>query len=167
MAARRIGGGGRQLEVPGSPRIPRLHEGPGRQAVAHDRARHPRGVPDPHQGPGPGVDIPGEPGGNGVTSASEDDVPATDLTEQLTSGTWAGDWVLDPNRSSLRFRSTSMWGLVRVTGQFSNLRGTGSLGYDGLATGTLESDASSTCTGNQTRRKHLPSADFLHESAHP
>jgi polyisoprenoid-binding protein YceI len=102
-----------------------------------------------------------------VTVAPGADVPAADSTEHLTSGAWAGDWVLDPNRSSVQFRSTSMWGLVKVAGQFSNLRGAGSLGSDGAATGTLEIDASSLDTGNKRRDKHLRSDDFFHVATHP
>jgi polyisoprenoid-binding protein YceI len=83
------------------------------------------------------------------------------------SGTWVGDWVLDPNRSSVRFRSTSMWGLVKVAGQFSNLRGEGSLGNDGVAAGTLAIDVSSVDTGNKQRDKHLRSDDFFDAATHP
>jgi polyisoprenoid-binding protein YceI len=103
-----------------------------------------------------------------VASGDEGPQAATaDPTDHLTSGTWAGDWVLDPSRSSLHFRSTSLWGLVKVKGQFSNVRGEGSLGRDGTATGRLEIDASSVDTGNSKRDKHLRSDDFFHTSTHP
>jgi polyisoprenoid-binding protein YceI len=91
----------------------------------------------------------------------------TDATDHLTNGTWAGDWILDPDRSAVHFRSTSMWGLVGVTGQFSTLRGHGSLGRDGTGTGTLSIDASSVDTGNKRRDKHLRSDHFFHAAAHP
>lgn len=89
------------------------------------------------------------------------------MTDHLTSGAWAEDWVLDPGRSSVRFRSASMWGLVKVTGQFANLRGEGSLGRDGGATGTLVIEVSSIDTGNKRRDKHLRSDDFFHAATHP
>jgi polyisoprenoid-binding protein YceI len=99
--------------------------------------------------------------------ASGGEGSATDPIDHLTSGTWAGDWVVDPSRSSLRFRSTSLWGLIKVKGQFSSLRGAGSLGQDGTATGRLEIDASSIDTGNKKRDTHLRSDDFFHTSTHP
>jgi polyisoprenoid-binding protein YceI len=102
-----------------------------------------------------------------VTVAPRPDVPAADPTDHLGSGAWVGDWVLDPNGSSVQFRSTSMWGLVKVAGTFSALRGAGSLGRDGAATGILEIDASSVNTGNKRRDKHLRSDDFLHAASHP
>jgi polyisoprenoid-binding protein YceI len=92
---------------------------------------------------------------------------AADPTDHLTSGTWAGDWVVDPSRSSVRFRSTSFWGLARVKGRFSSLRGEGSLRPDGTAGGTLVIDASSVDTGNRKRDDHLRSDDFLQATTHP
>ncbi|MEY2570308.1 MAG: hypothetical protein QOE63_658, partial [Acidimicrobiaceae bacterium] len=68
---------------------------------------------------------------------------------------------------SVHFRSASMWGLVKVAGQFSSVRGEGSLGPDGTATGTLAIDASSVDTGNKRRDKHLRSDDFFHAASHP
>ncbi|MEY2425672.1 MAG: hypothetical protein QOI61_1244 [Actinomycetota bacterium] len=91
----------------------------------------------------------------------------TESTEQLDSGAWAGDWILDHARSFVRFRSASMWGLVKVTGKFSTLRGEGSLDRDGTATGWLELDAWSVDTGNPRRDKHLRSDAFLNALTHP
>jgi polyisoprenoid-binding protein YceI len=59
-----------------------------------------------------------------------------------------------------------MWGLVKVTGQFSELSGEGSLGSDGAATGTLEIQVSSVDTGNKRRDKHLRSDDFFRAATH-
>jgi hypothetical protein len=53
-----------------------------------------------------------------VTVGPEAKVPIANPTDHLISGAWVGDWVLDPNRSAVRFRSTSAWGLVKVTGRF-------------------------------------------------
>jgi polyisoprenoid-binding protein YceI len=102
-----------------------------------------------------------------VTAAPGAKVPAADPTDHLSSGAWVGEWVLDPNRSSVRFRSTSAWGLVKVTGRFSTLRGHGSLDNDGAATGTLEIDVSSLDTGIKRRDKHLRSDDFFRAETHP
>jgi polyisoprenoid-binding protein YceI len=92
---------------------------------------------------------------------------APDPTDHLTSGTWAGNWILDPSRSSLNFVSSGLWGLVKVKGQFSTVRGEGSVAQDGSATGKLEIDASSVDTGKEKRDKHLRSDDFFGTSTHP
>jgi polyisoprenoid-binding protein YceI len=80
---------------------------------------------------------------------------------------WADDWIVDPERSHVRFRSASMWGLVKVTGTFSALRGEGSLDRDGMATGRLEIEAWSVDTRNQKRDKHLRSPSFLSALTYP
>lgn len=97
----------------------------------------------------------------------EGPAPGEDPTTHLTSGVWEGQWALDPSRSSVGFRSTSFWGLVKVKGQFSTLRGEGSLGADGSGTGRLVIDASSVNTGNKKRDDHLRSKDFFDAAAHP
>jgi polyisoprenoid-binding protein YceI len=102
-----------------------------------------------------------------MSVAPGDEAAAPDPSDHLTSGTWAGDWVLDPGRSALNFVSSSLWGLVKVKGQFSNVHGEGSLAPDGTATGKLEIDASSVDTGNKRRDNHLRSDDFFHASTHP
>jgi polyisoprenoid-binding protein YceI len=79
----------------------------------------------------------------------------------------ADEWIVDPERSIVRFRSTSMWGLVKVAGTFSVLRGDGSLDRDGTATGRLEIETWSVDTGNQKRDKHLRSPSFLNALTYP
>jgi polyisoprenoid-binding protein YceI len=85
----------------------------------------------------------------------------------LTTGTWIGHWVLDPERSSVRLRAASMGGLVKATGRFAELRGEGTWDDDGTATGTLVIDAASLDTGNKRRDKHLRSNDFFDVATHP
>ena len=94
--------------------------------------------------------------------------PSTaDPTDHRSDGDWAGDWVLDPDESSVRFGSTSVWGLVKVTGRFTTLRGAGSLDRAGTATGTLVIDGSSVDTGNKRRDTHLRSDHFFDTATHP
>jgi polyisoprenoid-binding protein YceI len=85
----------------------------------------------------------------------------------LDSGELAGRWVLDGQQSSLKFQSTSLWGLVKVRGSFATVRGEGEVGPDGATTGRLVADVASVDTGNKKRDTHLRSADFFDASTHP
>ena len=46
--------------------------------------------------------------------------PVQDL---LTAGAVAGEWILDPRKSSIRLRSRSMWGMAPVNGIFREVSG--------------------------------------------
>ncbi len=59
------------------------------------------------------------------------------LQALLRGGTLAGEWVLDPHKSSIRLKSRSMWGLAPVTGVFREITGTGAVAADGTASGTI------------------------------
>ena len=83
------------------------------------------------------------------------------LLALLEEGTLAGDWVLDPRRSSIRLKSRSVWGLVPVNGVFREVSGNGTISRDGRASGTLTVAAASIDTGNTQRDTHLRSADFF------
>jgi len=80
---------------------------------------------------------------------------------------FAGDWVLDGAQSAVTFRSSSLWGLVKVSGRFTDLRGEGSFGADGTVRGRLVMKAESVRTGMKQRDKHLRSADFFDVAKHP
>jgi polyisoprenoid-binding protein YceI len=88
------------------------------------------------------------------------------LQAQLADGTLAGEWVLDPGRSSVRLKSKVM-GLIRVNGVFREVTGSGSVRPDGAVRGTLTVAAASIDTKNARRDKHLRSADFLDSGSHP
>ncbi len=83
------------------------------------------------------------------------------------SSVGGGHWVLDGERSSVTFRSTSLWGLIRVKGRFTAARGEAQAALDGAASGQLVVDAASVETGNKKRDTHLRSADFFDVAAHP
>jgi polyisoprenoid-binding protein YceI len=80
---------------------------------------------------------------------------------------FAGDWVLDGARSSISFRSSSLWGLVKVKGTFTGLRGEAHIDPTGEVRGQLVVDASSVETGNKKRDNHLRSDDFFAVDKHP
>ena len=79
----------------------------------------------------------------------------------LKSGTLAGSWTLDPDASSVRLKSRTMWGLVPINGVFRTLRGGGIVSPDGNASGSLTVAAASIDTKNARRDRHLRSADFF------
>lgn len=58
------------------------------------------------------------------------------LQALLEDGALAGEWVLDPRRSSIRLKSKVM-GLVRVNGVFREVSGHGTVSADGEVSGAL------------------------------
>jgi polyisoprenoid-binding protein YceI len=79
----------------------------------------------------------------------------------------AGEWRLDGAHSTVEFRSTAMWGLLKVKGKFTSVRGDGHVESDGTVHGKLEIDAASVDTGNKKRDTHLRSNDFFDGARHP
>ena len=84
----------------------------------------------------------------------------------LTDGALAGEWVLDPRKSSIRLKSKVM-GLVPVNGVFREVSGSGTVSPDGEVSGTLTVAAASIDTKNTRRDTHLRSADFFDSGNHP
>jgi polyisoprenoid-binding protein YceI len=89
------------------------------------------------------------------------------LQARLTDGTLAGEWVLDPRKSSIRLKNTSLWGLVRVTGVFREVSGKGTISPDGAVSGTITVAAASIDTRNTRHDTHLRSADFFDSGNNP
>lgn len=89
---------------------------------------------------------------------------APDMANLLST---AGTWELDSERSSVAFRSTSLWGLVKVKGKFTGLSGGGRIGTDGSLSGELTIDATSVGTGNKKRDSDLRSDNFFKTASHP
>ena len=85
--------------------------------------------------------------------------------QALLDGT--GKWQLVPARSSVRFKNKTFWGLATVTGEFTDVRGTGEVFANGAALGGLIIRASSLTTGIRKRDEHLRSADFFDVELHP
>jgi len=63
------------------------------------------------------------------TSSGQMTAPA--LQTLLRDGALAGEWVLDPRRSSVRLKNRSMAGLARVNGVFRQISGSGTISADG------------------------------------
>jgi polyisoprenoid-binding protein YceI len=89
------------------------------------------------------------------------------LQALLKDGALAGEWVLDPPRSSVRLKSRSMWGLAPVSGIFREVSGSGTVSPDGEVSGTVTVAAASIDTRNPRRDAHLRSADFFDSGNNP
>ena len=88
------------------------------------------------------------------------------LQALLKDGALAGDWVLDPGKSSIGLK-TKIMGLIPVNGVFRGVSGNGTVSADGEASGTLTVAAASIDTKNTRRDTHLGSADFFDSGNHP
>jgi polyisoprenoid-binding protein YceI len=99
--------------------------------------------------------------------ASSGQMTAPTLQALLQDRALAGEWVLDPGRSSVRLKNRSMAGLARVNGVFRQVSGSGTISADGAVSGTLEVAAASVDTSNTRRDTHLRSADFFDTGNHP
>jgi polyisoprenoid-binding protein YceI len=94
-------------------------------------------------------------------------ITAQPVQALLMEGALAGEWVLDPRRSSIRLKGRSMWGLAPVNGVFSEVSGNGTVSADGEVSGTVRVAAASIDTRNARRDAHLRSADFFDSGNHP
>ena len=99
--------------------------------------------------------------------ASSGQMTAPPLQALLKDGALAGQWVLDPRKSSIRLRSRTIAGLIPVNGVFREVRGTGAVSADGKVSGTLTVAAASVDTKNTRRDTHLRSADFFDSASYP
>ena len=92
---------------------------------------------------------------------------STALQTQLASGTLAGNWVLDPDRSTARLRARHMWGLAPVNGHFRALSGGGTVSPSGEVTGRFVIATASVDTKNAKRDEHLRGTDFFLSQKYP
>ena len=92
---------------------------------------------------------------------------APPLQALLEDRALAGEWVLDPGRSSVRLTNRSVWGLVRANGVFREISGAGTVAAGGEVSGTVTVAAASIDTRNARRDTHLRSPDFFDSGNHP
>ena len=76
-----------------------------------------------------------------------------------------GRWRIDPTRSSVEFRTPTLWGLATVRGRFETYEGTLDLQQDPAIELTIEAASLNTKLG--FRDKHLRSEDFFDVANHP
>ena len=93
--------------------------------------------------------------------APSEQLTALALQELLKDAALAGEWILDPSRSTVSLKSRSMWGLARVNGVFRQVTGNGEV------SGAITMAAASIDTKNTRRDTHLRSADFFHSDNYP
>jgi polyisoprenoid-binding protein YceI len=89
------------------------------------------------------------------------------LNARLADGSLAGNWTLDPARSTATLKSRSMWGLVPVKGAFRKMEGAGTVSPAGEVTGRIAVAADSLDTKVAKRDTHLRSPDFFHAEKYP
>ncbi|GAA3923883.1 YceI family protein [Actinoplanes auranticolor] len=77
-----------------------------------------------------------------------------------------GAWALDPRRTTIQFRTTSMW-FRTVNGTLHAPEGAGTVDDNGRITGRLVIDSRSIDTKSQMRDGHLRNADFFDVQRHP
>jgi len=78
----------------------------------------------------------------------------------------AGNWTLDPARSTVRFRTKALW-VASVNGAFQVTDGSGTVDASGRVSGRLTIDAGSIDTKNKRRDEHLRDDDFLGIGTYP
>jgi polyisoprenoid-binding protein YceI len=104
--------------------------------------------------------------GRTVMTTSAGQVPAA-LRALLENGSLAGDWALDPARSTATLRSKHMWGLAPVKGVFRSIAGGGTVSPAGEVTGQIALATGALDTKNKKRDAHLRSADFFETERYP
>jgi polyisoprenoid-binding protein YceI len=80
---------------------------------------------------------------------------------QLTAQRNVGNWTLDSEQTTIAITHKTLWGMVTVKGQFTEVTGEGDVLDGGALRGELTITASSLDTQHAKRDKHLRSADFF------
>lgn len=99
--------------------------------------------------------------------APSEQLTAPAIRELLKDAALAGEWILDPSRSTVSLKNRSMKGLARVNGVFRQVTGTGTVSPTGEVSGAITVVAASIDTTNARRDTHLRSADFFDSDNYP
>lgn len=85
------------------------------------------------------------------------------MSTQIT----AGNYTLDPLRSTVAFQRKTFWGLATAKGVFGSVAGSGTVMTDGGAEGSLVIDVASLDSKNTKRDNHLRSKEMLNAESFP
>jgi polyisoprenoid-binding protein YceI len=99
--------------------------------------------------------------------APAEQIAAPALQKLLNDAALAGEWILDPLRSTVSLKNRSAGGLLRVNGVFREVSGNGTVSPDGEVSGTLTVAAASIDTKITRRDRHLRSPDFFDSDNYP
>jgi polyisoprenoid-binding protein YceI len=91
----------------------------------------------------------------------------TTLEILLSDPDTAGVWNLVPDKSTINFKISNMWGLISVKGRFEDVTGDGQVTGKGAIFGRLDIQVASLRTGIRRRDRHLRSADFFDAERFP
>jgi polyisoprenoid-binding protein YceI len=91
----------------------------------------------------------------------------TSTQQLLTNPASVGVWNVDPGRSTIEFKSKSMWGLAPVKGRFKEYSGDGQITDTQTVFGRIDIKVASVDTKIRKRDDHLRSADFFEAAKFP
>ena len=100
-----------------------------------------------------------------MTPSEQISAPAAQ--EPLKDAALAGQWILDPSRSTVSLKSRHLWGLGPVNGVFRQVTGHGTVSPMGEVSGAITVVAASIDTENTMRDRQLRSADFFDIDNYP
>jgi polyisoprenoid-binding protein YceI len=87
--------------------------------------------------------------------------------ELLSNPASVGVWNIDPGRSTIGFKSRSLWGLASVKGYFAEFSGDGQITDAQTVFGRIDIEVASLDTKNKKRDEHLRSVDYLDVAKFP
>jgi polyisoprenoid-binding protein YceI len=89
------------------------------------------------------------------------------LSEFFSDPASAGTWTVVADQSIITVKAKSLWGLVPVTGRFTEFSGEGLLTAPQTVSGAIDIKAASMRTGIRKRDAHMHSADFFEAERFP
>lgn len=89
------------------------------------------------------------------------------VTTFLSSPESVGVWNLDTGQSSIRFENGTMWGALKVRGDFTDFSGSGEITDSKAVSGRVDIKADSIDTGLGTRDHDLRRSNFFDTDRYP
>jgi polyisoprenoid-binding protein YceI len=108
--------------------------------------------------------------GSGAAQSTRADTQGDDMltvTTFLSSPESVGVWTAVPQRSSIRFENKTMWGAMKVRGDFTEFNGGGQIEDARTVSGRIEVKAASVHTGLGKRDEDLRSPAFFDVEKYP